>query len=95
VPAISIERVHVDGRVDPTTAAAQVTVRARLYNPRRLTDGLEIAVEVTAPDGQVVHRSSRKLAASAATTTELAAFSLPAPRLWSPEQPALYRCTVT
>jgi len=54
VPAISIERVHVDGRVDPTTAAAQVTVRARLYNPRRLTDGLEIAVEVTRPDSALI-----------------------------------------
>jgi beta-galactosidase len=95
VPAISLERVHVDGRVDPATAAAQVTVRARLYNPRRLTDGLDIAVEVTAPDGQVVHRSSRKLAGSAPAGGALAAFSLPAPKLWSPEQPDLYRCTVT
>jgi beta-galactosidase len=92
VPAISLERVHVEGKVDPASGAAQVSVRARFYNPRRLDDGLDVAVEVTAPDGQVVHRSSRKMGAAAA---ELAAFSLPAPRFWSPEQPALYRCTVT
>jgi beta-galactosidase len=85
VPAVSLERVHVDSRVDPATRQAQVTVRSRLYNPRRLPDAATIDVEVTDPQGQVVHRGRG---------AEVA-FSVATPALWSPDRPALYRATVT
>jgi beta-galactosidase len=91
VPAISLERVLIDGRVDPGKRSAEVVVRARLYNPRALAEAGELALEVTGPDGQVVHHSSRKLTAATATVT----FALPTPALWSPANPSLYRCTAT
>jgi beta-galactosidase len=85
VPAVSLQRVHVDSRVDPATRQAQVTVRSRLHDPRRLGQAVTIDVEVTDPQGQVVHRGRG---------AEVS-FTVAAPALWSPAHPALYRATVT
>ena len=46
VPAISLERVHVAPEL-LANGKAKVTVKARLYNPSRLKDEVEIEVNVT------------------------------------------------
>jgi beta-galactosidase len=92
VPALSLERVLVDSAVEK--GAATVTVKARLWNPRRLTDALETRIEVRDPQGKVVHTSS-KSGAPWTAAGELAVFKLDSPALWSPDAPALYSCKVT
>jgi beta-galactosidase len=88
VPAISLERVHIEPN------KGSVKIRARLYNPTGLKDEVELTVEVADPQGKVVHRATQKLAPWAGER-EIDAFELTAPQLWSPNSPALYRCTVT
>jgi len=93
VPAISLERVHIE----PTLKAdgqASVKVRGRLYNPTALQDETELVVEVRAPDGKVIHASMQKLAPWPGEK-EIAAFQIIQPELWSPKSPALYTCSVT
>ena len=93
VPAISLERVHVE----PELAAdgkASVKVRGRLYNPSELKDETELTIEVRGPDGKTVHNSTQKLAPWSGEK-EIAAFEIAAPKLWSPKTPALYSCTVS
>jgi beta-galactosidase len=85
VPGVSLERVHIDSTVDPASRRAAVTVSSRLYDPRKLGAEVTIDVEVSDPDGKVVHRG-RGAEVSFAVAT---------PALWSPARPALYRATVT
>jgi beta-galactosidase len=93
VPAISLERVHVE----PAPAGADnapVKVRARLYNPGALADEVEVSVEIRDPEGAVALTASQKLAPWTGEK-EIAAGALPKPQLWSPSRPALYNCAVT
>lgn len=92
VPALALERVLVDARV--ADGKGQVSVRARLGNPRRLGDAVELEIELQDPGGAVVASTTRK---EAPWTGEkaLGTFALPAPALWSPQAPSLYRCVVT
>lgn len=92
VPAISLERVHIE----PALAGnrATVKVRGRLYNPRGLKDQLQLLLEVRDPQGKVIHTAAQKLAPWSGET-ELAAFEIATPELWSPTAPSLYRCSVT
>lgn len=93
VPAISLERVHVATDVRPASPAS-VEVRARLYNPAGLREGLTVSVAVFDPAGARVHASSRSLPAWAGDAV-VVAFGIERPALWSPSNPALYRCEVT
>ncbi|HXI69437.1 MAG TPA: glycoside hydrolase family 2 TIM barrel-domain containing protein [Verrucomicrobiae bacterium] len=93
VPAISLERVHIE----PTLKAdgrASVNVRGRLYNPTALQDETELVIEVRAPDGKIIHASTQKLAPWPGEK-EIAAFQITQPELWSPKSPALYTCFIT
>jgi beta-galactosidase len=92
VPVISVERVHVE-----TTASRQeamVSVRARLWNPAGLRDSVRIGIEIAGPSGETVATSSEALAPWDGAR-QVAAFQLPAPTLWSPRTPHLYRASVT
>ncbi|MGO9257949.1 MAG: glycoside hydrolase family 2 TIM barrel-domain containing protein [Bryobacteraceae bacterium] len=96
VPAISLERVHVDTSV--AADRASVSVKAFLYNPGGLKDQVTVETEVTDPSDKVVFTGSKALAPSGAPSgpaEEVAAFPVPAPALWSPDTPNLYRCSVT
>jgi beta-galactosidase len=93
VPAISLERVHIDSEL-LTNGKANVTVKGRLYNPSQLKDELEISVSVTGPDERVVHSTVRKLSPWT-DTQNLSTFSIDRPALWLPAKPSLYRCEVT
>jgi beta-galactosidase len=94
VPAISLERVHVEPILDAKNNKATVKVRCRLYDPTALKDEVELALEVLDPKGKVVHRATKKLV-SLSGEKEIDAFDIAQPELWSPKTPALYRCTAT
>jgi beta-galactosidase len=93
LPAVALDAVHVlpslaDG------GSAQVSVRARLYNPSSHTSPCTVSVEVLDAAGHSVHNASQTTAAWSGMT-ELAAFHIASPELWSPDSPHLYRCRVT
>lgn len=92
VPAVSLERVLVESSAPPA-GRAQVSVRARLYNPERLKDELKLSVRVFDPRGRLIHAGSKGLAPWEGEG-ELAAFEVEKPALWSPRSPSLYRCEV-
>lgn len=93
VPAISLERVHVEASTKDG-AKAQVSLRARLLNSQALTDSVEVSFEVRDTMNKVVHQGSQKLAPWAGEK-EVGVFSIDRPLLWSPKTPNLYRCTFT
>ena len=93
VPAVSIERVHVETEL-PQGGKAKVSIRGRLYNPTQLTDDVELNIRVLDPNERVIHESKRKLKPSA-ETQDLSTFSIDKPALWSPQKPSLYHCEVS
>ena len=93
VPAISLERVHIEPTLD-AAGMASVQVRGRLYNPAQLQDETQLVIEVRDPRGKVVHASTKKLVPWSGESA-IAAFDIARPELWSPQSPALYMCSVT
>jgi beta-galactosidase len=93
VPAISLEQVHISPAVTGS-GPAQVSVRARLYNPGSSSDPLQLSVRVLDPRGKVIHTAEQSLAPWT-DEHELTSFTVKTPELWSPKTPALYRCEVT
>ena len=83
VPAISLERVLVDTKVDARETT--VTVRVRLRNPGALPDHAKLTVKLLDPAGNVVAQAD-----PAGTPLKI-----DHPKLWSTTEPALYRCVVT
>ncbi|HEY2962753.1 MAG TPA: glycoside hydrolase family 2 TIM barrel-domain containing protein [Pyrinomonadaceae bacterium] len=81
VPAISLERVLVDPEALPD-GKAKITIRTRLYNPLSLKEPVEVSVRVSDPKSGIL-------------TEKGSSFTIEKPDLWSPDNPALYRCTVT
>ncbi len=92
VPAISVERVHVEAKVEG--AKASVKVRSRLANAMALKDEVELGIEVRDARDKVIHTAAQKLAPWSGEK-EVGAFEIAKPELWSPKTPALYRCVVT
>ena len=92
VPAVSVERVHVEAKLQG--GKASVKVRSRLYNPSALKDEAALAIEVRDAQDKVVHSASQKLAPWTGAK-EIGAFEIEKPALWSPASPSLYRIKVT
>jgi beta-galactosidase len=93
VPAISLERVHIE----PTIGAdgtASVQVRARLYNPTALGEAVQLALEVRDPQGKIIEAATNHFMPWS-DEKGIANFQIASPQLWSPKSPALYHCTVT
>ncbi len=90
VPAVSLQRIHVTPAVQPGQPAT-VSVKSRLYNPTRLKDDLQISINVFDPKGAKVYSALQRLAPWEGER-EIATCNVEAPELWSPSQPALYRC---
>jgi beta-galactosidase len=82
VPAISIERVHVDG--------ANGTVTARLYNPGGLKDdvSLEISLAGLRPQSRTLKAWTGEIQIGQFVYKDMPAF-------WSPSRPALHRAIVS
>ncbi|HWZ94849.1 MAG TPA: glycoside hydrolase family 2 TIM barrel-domain containing protein [Opitutaceae bacterium] len=92
VPAVSLERVHVLAHPDGK-GAAQLTVAGRLYNPTGRTDELSFDLLVTAPDGTSLLKQNVRLAPWKGQH-KLFTVLLPKAVMWSPSNPALYKCEV-
>jgi len=92
VPAISVERLHIAGVVQPGRPA-KVSVRARLYNPGALRVDVQILVRIFSPAGSLVRTFPSRMPAWDGER-ELAVVDVPVPELWSPSKPSLYRCEV-
>src|SRR5580698_4522202 len=93
VPAVSLEMILVAPVLTPGSRA-QVTVKARIFNPNQCSGSASINIRVTDAAGNAVHQSSKTLTAWTGET-EIAAFSIASPALWSPAHPHLYTCAVT
>jgi beta-galactosidase len=88
VPAVSIERVHIQTKVEPG-GKASAEVKVRLYNPAKLSDECEIITEIFDPQGKSIHSST----ARHDPATDLS-IRIDYPQLWSPDTPQLYTCNV-
>lgn len=93
LPPVALDTVHIL----PVVAAdgtAQISVKARAYNPSGLGSLGKVTVAVTDAEDRVLHTSDRNMQ-SWEGFSELAFFRIAKPRLWSPDSPHLYRCRVT
>jgi len=93
LPAVALDTVHVLPAV-AEDGSAKVSVRGSLYNPSNKNSRCKVSVEVTDAQGRSIHRSEQELSAWSGAA-QLAAFSVAASELWSPETPHLYRCRVS
>jgi beta-galactosidase len=91
VPAISLERVHVESTVDEQ---GKVSVRVRLYNPRRLTDIVKVKVALHDPKDTIGVTAGYE-GTPWTGAREIGNFTIGAPLRWSPDAPSLYSVTVT
>ena len=92
LPAISLERILIDTSVKANPPAT-ISIRSRLCNPRSLKEALKMSVRIFDPAGVMIHSSSRTTAPWKGEA-KLEAVAINNPKLWSPDQPALYRCEV-
>ncbi|HEX4029558.1 MAG TPA: glycoside hydrolase family 2 TIM barrel-domain containing protein [Terracidiphilus sp.] len=92
-PTVSLELVHVAPVFAPGSPA-QVSVRARLYNPTQLAGNATLHIRVQDAAGLVIHQSTKTLGTWTGET-EIAAFAIADPALWSPALPHLYTCNVS
>jgi beta-galactosidase len=93
LPSVALDAVHILPTLGDD-GSAQVSVRARLYNPSSQTSRCTVSVEVSDAAGHSIHNTSQTAPAWSGLT-ELASFRVAAPELWSPDSPHLYRCRVT
>jgi beta-galactosidase len=95
VPAISLERVHVESSIPPNgKGRASISIRTRFYNPGALKDEIQIITQVFGPKGKLINEKSQSLQPTGGMQG-LSAFNLDVPTLWSPNSPSLYSCVVT
>jgi beta-galactosidase len=93
VPAIALERLHITPLIQPGQPAT-VSIQAKLYNPARLQDSLQISTNIFSPQGAKVYSASQQ-STPWDGDREIASCKVEMPELWSPSKPALYRCEVT
>ncbi len=102
VPAVSLERVHVAveteeaglGQKGQPRFRAQVSVRARLYNPAGAAGEVRLTAIIRDPSGAEIGRFEKQCAPSQDGTVEIASFGMENPVLWSTDEPLLYACEV-
>ena len=94
VPAISVERMHVEAKLDGEKAA--VSVRLRLLNPTKAMDEVGLEFDVQDPTGKsFIAQKVSPMSAPWADEKQMFSFVIPKPALWSPKSPSLYRVNVT
>ena len=93
LPAVALDAVHVLPAV-AADGSAQVSVKARLFNPNSRNLACTVSVEVFDTAGHSIHSATQTIPIWTGFS-ELATHRILAPELWSPESPRLYRCRVT
>jgi beta-galactosidase len=91
VPAVSLERVHVEPKM--SGGKASIKILSRFYNPTAGKNLVQLWITVFDPDGKVI-RTFRVNSSAWTGMKEIANFEIAAPELWSPKSPSLYTCTV-
>lgn len=95
-PIAFLEQVHITP-VLKQDGSADVAVQAWQYRP--IDDaGASFSIRVFDPDGKMIQESPRNYGLGSLSDRSVGAeakFSIQKPRLWSPSDPALYRCEVT
>jgi beta-galactosidase len=91
-PTISVERVLITPVVKDD-GSAEVSIRARLYNPAPAAGPINISIRVFDPAGETVHTATGG-PGTWKGEREITKFIIRKPQLWSPSHPALYRCEV-
>lgn len=94
VPAVSLAQLHVKVDLPQPASAAGVQIVGTVYNPVNSSQPITLAIEITDPDGRVVH-AERVTKAPWNGETPLTRFTIKKPQLWSPSTPTLYQCHVT
>ncbi len=94
VPAVSLEAIHLRTDLPTPTSPAKITVAGTLYNPANSADSLNISVDITDARGASIHHSQHTLKPWQGPT-DISAFTIDKPQLWSPTDPHLYQCRVT
>ena len=94
VPAVSFETVHIRTDLPTPTSPAKITVVGKIYNPANSADSLNISVDITDAKGAPIHHSQHTLKPWQGPT-DITAFTIDKPHLWSPADPHLYQCRVT
>jgi beta-galactosidase len=93
LPAVALDAVHILPTVK-ADLSAQVSVKARIYNPSEQTFPCSISIRISDPEGSSIYEATQTLSTWTGFT-ELVDFPLARPELWSPNAPHLYRCRVT
>ncbi|MCR8636570.1 glycoside hydrolase family 2 protein [Paenibacillus radicis (ex Xue et al. 2023)] len=93
VPAVSVERVHVQTELADGHGSCRVAVQGVLYNPLNLQDELELTVHLQDSEGKEIAKFTQ-ISKPWSGMKQLAEYELTNPTLWSTEQPYLYSCTV-
>ena len=94
LPALALDTVHIL----PTLAAdgsAQVSVKARLYNPAARRLACTRLGRIADAAGRVHPQRDPNRSPRGPASPNSPAFRIATPELWSPETPHLYRCRVT
>lgn len=93
LPPVSFEAVHT--HIDfESHKPATISVTGRLYAPQPTIDSISLTITLFDPSGRPVH--TQHLTRSAwQGEIELAHTTIKDPKLWSPDEPNLYRCDVT
>jgi beta-galactosidase len=94
VPAISLERVHIQPVLDTGEGKATVKILSRFYNPADAKDEIKLGIRVTDPNGNTIYINTNSISPRCEMEA-VAAFEIPDPQLWSPKTPSLYTCEIT
>jgi beta-galactosidase len=92
LPTVSVERVLATP-VLKDDGSAEVSIRARLYNPAPVADSIKVSIRVFDPAGETVHTATGG-PGTWNGEREITKLVIRKPQLWSPSHPALYRCEV-
>lgn len=90
-PEVAIKSVKVNASVGSKGEKGQLNISASFNNPQKLIGTVNI--KIFSPQKKLIKEDSIKL--ENLTEQNLLSFSLSKPELWSPDNPALYRCEVT
>jgi beta-galactosidase len=94
VPAVSIERLQIENKIDPSLQTGSMTIKAKIYNPNGLKTPLNFKIQVFDPSGKEVFTKNVKTE-SAETLVKLTTPTFEKPLLWDTDKPNLYQCRVT
>ena len=94
LPALALDAVHILPSISSADGTAQVSVKARLFNPMNRKLHCTVSVEVADAAGRSIHGATQTVPGWDGLS-EVTAFRVAVPKLWSPESPHLYSCRVT